>query len=139
MNNNIEQIKKDIKTWRVPFVRGIGIDIEDVDRFRMYSPSVYPRLYEKIFTKEEMAYCMAKADPFPYFTARFAAKEAVAKAVGLSMYELCNIEIGHEDSGRPTAVVYAHPEWRVQISLSHTREQGAAIAVWLRDYGAEKK
>ncbi|MEK7083087.1 MAG: 4'-phosphopantetheinyl transferase superfamily protein [Patescibacteria group bacterium] len=112
-------------------VRGIGIDIEDVDRFRSRSLSENLRLYEKIFTDEEITYCMAHADPYPHFTARFAAKEAVAKAVGISIFELRGIEISHDPTGRPTAMVCLHPEWHVEVSLSHTKHQGVALALWL--------
>lgn len=127
-------IKKDIEAITknyTSFVRGIGIDIEDAERFRKYNPSENPQLYEKIFTKEEIAYCMTHADPYPYLTARFAAKEAVAKAVGMNVFESRDIEIAHDPTGRPTAMVRSHPEWRVEVSLSHTKRHGAAIAVRL--------
>jgi holo-[acyl-carrier protein] synthase len=131
MDKEMIKIEKNIKRNYASSVRGIGIDIEDADRFRNHSPFENPQLYEKIFTDGEMAYCMAQADWYPHFTARFAAKEAVVKAVGMSMFQLRDIEIAHDSTGRPTAMVRSHLEWRVEISLSHTKDQGAAIALWL--------
>lgn len=115
-----------------PMMRGVGIDVEEVCRFRAQKPTVHPAFYQKIFTDREMAYCMSKQDPYPHFTARFAAKEAVAKAVGMTMYELNEIEIINNNTGHPKAASHSHPEYNIEISLSHTKDYGAAIALWLR-------
>lgn len=128
----------------MPLVRGIGIDIEDVKRFRAQEPTKHAAFYRKIFTDKEILYCMSKSDPYPHFTARFAAKEAVAKAIGVTMYELRGIEISNETtdrpalsgeagpSGRPTVAIRSHLAYEVEVSLSHTKNHAAAIAIWLR-------
>jgi len=128
MDKDMIKLKKDLEKNRVLSARGIGIDIEEVNRFRVHGVSSNFLLYKKIFTEQEIAYCMAKADPYPHFTVRFAAKEAVAKAVGMSMFELNDIEIVNEVTGKPTVIIHSHPEYIIEISLSHTKEHGAAIA-----------
>ncbi len=115
-------------------VRGVGIDIEEVGRFRMHAAPENKAFYKKIFTDQEIDYCMAHVDPYPHFTARFVAKEAVAKAVGMTMFELDKIEITNEASGRPTVRVHSHPECAIEISLSHTKDRAAAVAIWSTRY-----
>lgn len=144
MNNDCIKLKRSIEKKVMPLVRGIGIDIEDVKRFRAQEPTKHAAFYRKIFTEKEILYCMSKSDPYPHFTARFAAKEAVAKAIGATMYELGDIEIinetkGHcalsgeaRSGGRPTVAIRSHQAYEVEVSLSHTKDQGAAIAIWLR-------
>lgn len=132
MNNDCIKLKRSIEKKVMPLVRGIGIDIEDVKRFRAQEPTKHAAFYRKIFTDKEILYCMSKSDPYPHFTARFAAKEAVAKAIGATMYELKDIEVSNERTGRPTITVHSHPAYEVEVSLSHTKNHVAAIAIWLR-------
>jgi holo-[acyl-carrier protein] synthase len=58
-----------------------GIDLVDVARLRA-AIEENPRFEETVFTEGERAYCRRRADPFPHFAARFAAKEATLKALG---------------------------------------------------------
>lgn len=132
MNNNHIKLKKSIEKKITPLVRGVGIDIEEVRRFRAQESSQHAAFYRKIFTDREMTYCMSKSDPYPHFTARFAAKEAVAKAIGATMYALKDIEISNESTGRPAVEIHSDPAYEVEISLSHTKDHAVAIAIWLR-------
>ncbi|WP_404425462.1 holo-ACP synthase [Nibricoccus sp. IMCC34717] len=59
---------------------GLGADLCDVARIREVNTRQGARFLEKVFTAEEIAYCGGRADPAPHYAARFAAKEAVAKA-----------------------------------------------------------
>jgi len=63
-------------------VMGIGTDVVDVERVRSALDRFGPRFVEKAFTEAEAGYCGAKADPAVHFAGRFAAKEAVLKALG---------------------------------------------------------
>ena len=130
MINEVIQLKKDIKKRIAPLVHRVGIDVEEVGRFRELD-FLHDGLYQKIFTDKEKAYCMSKRDPYPHFAARFAAKEAVAKAIGVSVFKLKDIEIMNESTGRPKAVIHSQPKINVEISLSHTKDRAAAIAIWL--------
>ena len=65
-------------------VKGVGIDAVDVERFRT-SLARTPGMRERLFVEEELAYVTPKADPVPSLAARFAAREAVMKAMGLGL------------------------------------------------------
>jgi holo-[acyl-carrier protein] synthase len=58
-----------------------GIDLVNVARLKA-AIEENPRFEEAVFTEGERAYCRRRADPFPHFAARFAAKEATLKALG---------------------------------------------------------
>lgn len=110
-------------------IKGIGIDIEEISRFRKLPYKRKRSFYDKIFTSKEITYCLGKRDPYPHFAARFAAKEAVAKAIGVSVYKARGIEIGNNKDGLPSAKVRGL-RGRIAISLSHTKDIAAAIALW---------
>ena len=57
---------------------GVGIDLVDIDRFERSKP----RVRERLFTRAEARYCVLQRKPALHFAARFAAKEAVLKALG---------------------------------------------------------
>ena len=118
---------------------GVGVDIMEIGRFAA-SLANRPRLAERCFTPAEAAYCASRAFPPQHFAARFAAKEAVMKAlgVGLGACELSDIEVVRdEDSGAPDlrlhgkAAVLAEERgvtaWR--ISLTHTDTAAHAIVI----------
>jgi holo-[acyl-carrier protein] synthase len=93
----------------------------------------YPRLAERVFTGAEREYAEARARPARHLAARFAAKEAVVKALGLSGgFGLGRIEVlaGEpprvELSGR---VAEAAGGRRIDISLTHSRDFAAAVAI----------
>ena len=65
-------------------VIGIGIDVVDIERFRR-SLARTPSMRQRIFTAAELDYVAPKADPVPSLAARFAAREAVMKAMGLGI------------------------------------------------------
>ena len=73
-------------TWvrQTAGVIGIGVDVVDVERFRT-SLARTPSMRERLFTPIELAYVAPKADPVPSLAARFAAREAVMKAMGLGL------------------------------------------------------
>ena len=63
---------------------GVGIDVVDIERFRV-SLARTPSMRERLFTQVELDYVAPKADPVPSLAARFAAREAVMKAMGLGL------------------------------------------------------
>jgi holo-[acyl-carrier protein] synthase len=83
-------------------IRGIGIDAVDIDRFRR-SLARTPSMQQRIFTEHELAYVSPKADPVPSLAARFAAREAVMKAMGLGLgaFGFHEVWVDHRDSGEP--------------------------------------
>ena len=73
-------------------VVGVGIDVMEIDRFAA-SLKRRPRLAERCFTPAEAAYCASRAFPPQHFAARFAAKEAVGKALGIGMTRWRQVEV----------------------------------------------
>jgi holo-[acyl-carrier protein] synthase len=87
-------------------IRGIGVDAVDIQRFRM-SLARTPTMRERLFTAHELAYVQPKADPVPSLAARFAAREAVMKAlgVGLGAFGFHDVWVERAPSGQPMLMV----------------------------------
>ena len=84
-------------------IKGIGIDAVDIERFRT-SLARTPSMRERLFTAEELAYVAPKADPVPSLAARFAAREAVMKAMGLGLgaFGFHEVWVTLAESGAPS-------------------------------------
>lgn len=111
---------------------GVGIDLLEIDRLER-ALERRPRLAERVFTAAEREYAAARARPARHLAARFAAKEAVVKALGLSGgFGLREIEVVAGEpprvrlSGRAAAAAGGRD---VKISLTHSRDFAAAVAV----------
>jgi holo-[acyl-carrier protein] synthase len=111
---------------------GVGIDLLEIERMER-ALERHPRLADRVFTAAEREYAAAKARPGRHLAARFAAKEAVAKALGLrSVLGLGEIEVV---AGEPPTVrlsgraAEAAPGRRVEISLTHSGDNAAAVAI----------
>ena len=119
---------------------GIGVDLCEVDRMRAALART-PRLRARLFTDEEQAYCDRRADPTERYAARFAAKEAVMKAmgVGVGACRWRDIEVAKARSGAPAVRLHGGAQaladglgirgWR--LTLTHTHRIAEAIAVAL--------
>jgi len=112
-------------------VPGVGIDLIEIDRLER-ALRRYPRLAARVFSAAERDYAAARARPGRHLAARFAAKEAVVKALGLRGFGLAEIEVV---AGEPPTVrlggraAEAAAGRRIDISLTHSRESAAAVAV----------
>lgn len=110
---------------------GVGIDLLEIERMER-ALERHPRLAERVFTAAEREYAAARARPGRHLAARFAAKEAVVKALGLSGLGLGEIEIvaGEPPTVRLSGRAASAAEGRsVQVSLTHSREFAAAVAI----------
>ena len=112
----------------------VGTDIVDVKRI---SKSVRnPRFLKRVFTASEIRYCRSKKSAAQHFAVRFAAKEAVWKALsGLNLKGVGHKEIGvhRSPSGKPLVSLSARLkkfEKKISLSLSHTREYAVAVALF---------
>jgi len=121
---------------------GIGIDVVEVERIESSMAEFGERFATKIFTASERAYCESQRRPAIHYAARFAAKEAVAKAFGTGIGKdlgWLDMEIVRKDSGEPELVLsgvgqaYAKEKGiaEVKISLTHAHHYAAANAVAL--------
>lgn len=119
-------------------VIGIGVDLVDVARLRR-SLERTPGLVARLFTEGERAYAEARADPSERYAVRFAAKEAVMKAlgVGLGAVGWHEIEVVRAPSGQPSLALTGRAaalaaEQGVEswlLTLTHTATVAEAIAV----------
>lgn len=122
-------------------VHGIGTDIVEVARIAAASEKLGSAFAARYLTSGERGYCDAQARPEIHMAARFAAKEAVAKALGTGIGGDCgwlDIEVtrdattgapGVRLTGAAAAFAARHRITRVFVSLSHTRETAVAYAL----------
>ena len=119
---------------------GLGVDVVDVGRFRQ-ALARRPGMAARLFTPGEQAYAARLADPAPSLAARFAAKEATMKAlgVGLGAFRFTDVEVMRLRSGQPCLAVRGGAarlagergvgKWLV--SLSHTSSVAEAVVAAL--------
>jgi len=118
---------------------GIGTDIVEVKRVEKMVAKGRQYL-ETIFTENEMDYCDTKAGKSEHYAARYAAKEAVLKALGTGWrggFAYSDIEITNEELGKPQVFVRGkvrnffehHQIQQTSISLSHTKEIAIAVII----------
>ena len=111
----------------------IGIDIEDVERFKNLSQ----HLIERVYTVSEIEYCQKHKNPHIHFAGMWCAKEAVVKALNDLNLVVSEIEILHQNCGAP--YVNITPKLKqyfddkkiknIHISISHTNTFSTAIAM----------
>ena len=110
-------------------ITGIGVDIENISRFRETPFESNELFYRKIFTDEEIFYCLIKSDPYPHFAARFSAKEAFVKALkinnGSKMIDYKSVKIIKE--GSQPFIEFKNS--RYLVSLSHDEDKSIAFVV----------
>ena len=85
-------------------ILGIGTDIINIKRMRNFVKKNKRNFKERIFSKNEIIYCDKKKDPYSYYAKRFAAKEALSKALGTGIRKGINfkdIEISNDNLGKP--------------------------------------
>lgn len=111
---------------------GVGIDLLEIDRMER-ALRRHPRLGERVFTPSEREYAEGRARPGRHLAARFAAKEAVVKALGLrGGFGLGEVEVVAGEpptvrlSGRPAEIAAGRT---VALSLTHSRDFAAAVAI----------
>ena len=119
---------------------GLGIDAVEVDRFRGVLQRT-PGIARRLFTEAERAYGARFADPAPRLAARFAAKEAVMKAlgVGLGAFSFQDVEVVREPSGAPSlrlsgsaaALAASRGVRSLRVSITHTDRTAEAVVAAL--------
>lgn len=103
---------------------GSGIDMVEIARIEQSLERFGERFLNRIFTPSEQAYCMRKRNAAESLAARFAAKEAAAKALGTGISRGVNwleIEVVREPSGRPTIRLHGRArEFASRLGVAHT-------------------
>ncbi len=132
----------------MPSVLGAGIDLVENERMQQILNRWGRRFSDRVFLPGEQSYCNDKAAPHVYYAARFAVKEAVAKAFGTGIGPLLgwlDIEVVKDPaSGAPSVLLgvagqqlmAARQAAGLLISLSHTRHFSVAQALLVGDRAA---
>lgn len=116
---------------------GLGVDIVEIARMRSVMERT-PSFVSRVFTEGERAYCDAKANPATHYAARFAAKEAVCKALGTGILvdgmRMTDVEVVRDNRGKPAVSLHgkaaeiAHERGVLDIPLSLTYTHTVAVA-----------
>ncbi|MEA2361720.1 MAG: holo-[acyl-carrier protein] synthase [Thermoleophilaceae bacterium] len=113
---------------------GVGIDLLDVERLER-ALERRPHLAERLFTDAERAYAAARARPAQHLAARFCAKEAVAKALGLTAWSFRDVEVVATDAAPQIALSGSAAARAAElgvtatVSLTHTDTMAGAVAL----------
>jgi holo-[acyl-carrier protein] synthase len=118
-------------------VRGIGIDILEIARIRQTAEESGRQFLDRIFTPLELEYSSSKPDKYQHLAARFAAKEAVSKALSIGwrgIFRWQDVEVSNDADGQPH--IQLHGELRrrlesasVHLSISHSETHVVAVVV----------
>lgn len=125
---------------------GIGIDAIEVERIEKSIATYGDQFLNRIYSEYEVKYSMRRVHHGEHFAARFAAKEAFAKALGTGVrrgFVWREVSVAHEIGGRPyiqlsgamaeRAKKIVGENFRVHLSISHTKSIGEAIVVIERE------
>ena len=117
---------------------GLGNDIIEISRVRKSIERHGLHFISRLFTQKEQDHCYKYKDPVPHFAGRFAAKEAIAKALGTgfgSQVSWHDIEILNDDLGKPVVMIsdilqnrFSNPT--ILVSISHSTDYASAVAIW---------
>ena len=121
-------------------INGLGVDIVEIERMAD-ALRRRPRLKERLFSEEERAYCEARNKPEIHYAMRFAAKEAVLKALGtgFSGMRFRDVEVVRDERGRPVPRLSGRAaevaeeagvvEMHLSLSFTHTNAVASAVAI----------
>ncbi len=119
-------------------IKGIGTDILEIERLRSVIKRKGQPFLEKIFTEIERKYCLKFKDPVIHLAARFCAKEAIAKALGIGFgkdLSFLDIELINDKKGKPIVkfadkVKKKFNKPKILISISHTSTFAVAFVIY---------
>lgn len=118
-------------------ISGIGVDILEIERLQRSVEKFGERLLERVFTENEINYCRVKFNMYQHLAARFAAKEALTKAMSTGLrgeFSWKDIEVVNDPLGKPDFRIYGNLGERLQghnvlLSLSHSETHVVAMVV----------
>jgi len=127
-------------TGETPYIGGLGVDIVEIDRMRE-ALRRHPRMKKRLFSDEERAYCEARNKPEIHYAMRFAAKEAVLKALGTGFagMRFRDVEVMRDERGRPVPRLQGRAaeaaeaagivEMHLSLSYTHVNAVASAVAI----------
>jgi holo-[acyl-carrier protein] synthase len=119
---------------------GTGVDIVEIERIRKIIERQKERFIDRVFTQAEQRFCKKYRDPSPHFAARFAAKEALFKALGTGWAKgvtWLDVEVRRQKDEAPGLFLSGEAEkrsvrlgaGRVHLSLSHSEQWAVATVI----------
>lgn len=119
-------------------VHGLGNDIIEIERVQQGFEAHGQPFLDRLFTVKEQEYCQIHSDPFPRYAGRFAAKEAIVKALGCGFGAEAgwhDIEIIADAKGKPVVHLSEglrkrFDEPKILVTISHCKDYAAAVAIW---------
>ena len=119
---------------------GIGIDLCEVERMARELGKSGGGFRDRVFTEEEVQYCQGKRYASQHFAARYAAKEAFFKALGIGLREGLawkDVEVRNDPQGKPSLKLIGKAELMIEqravrnvhLSLTHTRQNAVAVVI----------
>ncbi|MBM6676494.1 holo-ACP synthase [Olsenella uli] len=122
---------------------GIGVDMLEISRMERVLART-PNFVRRVFTEDERAYCEKTARPAEHYAARFAAREAVVKALGTGFADgvgFRDVSVGRDEAGRPRALLTGRAAElarelgirEIALSISHTHDVAVANAIAVTD------
>ena len=119
---------------------GTGVDIVEIDRIHKLRAKGFERFCNRYFSNDEIQYCEDKALASQHYAGKFAAKEAIVKAMQHRVYdliELKDIVVCNDNNGNPKARLHGKPKRRaemlkitdIHISISHCKSYAVAMAI----------
>jgi len=121
-------------------ITGLGVDIVEIGRMAT-ALQRHPAMRERLFSAEERAYCDKRNKPEIHYALRFAAKEAVLKALGTGFagMKFTDVEVIRDAGGRPTPRLSGRArevadelgvvELHLSLSYTHTTAVASAVAI----------
>jgi holo-[acyl-carrier protein] synthase len=118
-------------------ILGIGNDIVEITRIKRLLERYPHRFLNRVFSPNEQEYCLKRKEPALHLAGRFAAKEAIVKALGIGFSQglsWLDMEIRHDANGKPTVFFSSFANRLLNnplilISISHCREYATAVAI----------
>jgi holo-[acyl-carrier protein] synthase len=113
----------------------VGVDCEEIARFRRLPFNRNEGFYRRIFTPNEIKYCISFRDPYPRFAVRFAAKEATIKALNnIAKPFYADIEVQRDKKEQPKIRIDKNRfkeivQFDISLSLTHTNSYATAFVV----------
>jgi holo-[acyl-carrier protein] synthase len=112
-------------------ILGIGVDITEVGRLRKAIERWGQSFLSRVFTKEELDNAKTRGSLYQHLAGRFAAKEAVFKALGNQKLNLKEVLILNDKNGRPYCKILNNKgrNLEVMVSISHVKNYATAFAI----------
>lgn len=124
-------------------VIGLGIDIIEIDRIKDSVDKYGDQFLQKVYTPNELKYCFSKSNKYQHLAARFAAKEAIYKAISTGWEgdaRWHDMEIRNHSNGMPEAILsgklknFLSDNKALRISISHSRDYVTCVAIIYKNH-----